>query len=337
MSIKKTLHKALQGDSTKERVIVLLAQKMAHAYLRTHNKQHYRLYQFITGSFEDFAWDAIADLFERREGKLVKLERWTSVNDVFNLSEVDFTIEFRKLVFTQVNDHTFSTYRKKDATLAKIIRNLKRALIEKNVDGLTYHRESGLIYLQDQNPSNLNPYSPEVIEAKLSAELNKIKNIVEVLVHVRSLLENSTIESRTVSLKVLSIAIRNISVRVNEIDNEVTDLKVFEEYELIKVLNKVMLALKAKFYNSYVLKGKLSLEEFSHYISCTNTILHTEYINGKDKKDSFHEYFVHEVYDVSAEEYKAKHRVILEYFVKTARNSFISTLKSELESADKTS
>ena len=107
------------------------------------------------------------------------MENWCVAQNVHELAEVDLSIEFRKLVFTQVNDFTFSAYRDKDANLARIIRNLKRALTEQDVDGLLYLSESGHIALSEYHLVDLRLISPEVLEVKLSSRINEIKNVAK--------------------------------------------------------------------------------------------------------------------------------------------------------------
>lgn len=335
MGFRATFLQALQGDRKQERILVNQARAIAMAYLRTQKKRHFKLIEFTTGNIEDYALDAIADLFHRSNKELVKLKKWSVEREVFDLNESEAFIEFRKLIFTEVNDFIFSSYRKKDATLSKIIRNIKRALVENDVDGLIFNRTSGLISLSTNGHHNRKSISLQRLEIALATKLNEVKNIVDALEKVRTLLEENEHENPSVSLNDLCISIRNLSIRVNEIELEENPTLLFATSELEVFLDEALNNVKANLYNSYVLKNKLTLEEFAVYFMCVYNILRSNFITEDEAYSSYFEFLNCLIENLTPDEYKQKHRVILEYFVKKCRVEFIHLLSNELKSAER--
>ena len=181
--------------------------------------------------------------------------------------------------------------------------------------------------------------SPELLEIRLSNRLANAKNTLEILQILRSILEEyEPDESVKVGVTALATIIRKLYSSFNEIELEQRYLHeeavVLKEEEWSTFINDSVRTLKMEFYKSYVVSNKLSDELYNAYFYITEEILLADYLKNRTNNQSFYEH-LHKVYPkVSKEEYRSKHRVILEYFVKKTRGELKRRVSKEISSAN---
>lgn len=336
--LRDTLLEAIRGDKKAEHKLVTHCARMAEAYVRTKAAKHDHLIQFSSASYPDFALDSIADLFKRTEGVLVVFESWYERVDGDSQSTSDLFMQLRRLVFSSVNDHIFATYKQMDSSLSKIIRNLKRGITEHDVDGLELNSKDQTIQLKER-ANLLREIGPEIFEIKLSYRLSDTKNMLEILQIVRAILEEyEPNESGKVKVTGLATIIRRLYSGFNEIEleqqnqQEKTDLLKEEEWSAF--IKSAVKTQKVEFHNSYVVSEKLSDELYNAYFYITEEILLADYLKTRANNQSFFEHLNNVYPKVSKEEYRTKHRVIMEYFVKKTRGELKRIISKEISSAN---
>lgn len=339
LELREIIVEAIHGQHRAERILVTQCSKIAEAYLRTKAKKHDHLIQFFS-SYPDFALDAIAELFQRKSNRLVVFEKWVDRIDFEELTDSELFIQFRRLVFSSVNDHIFSSYGKMDASLAKIIRNIKRVVSEEEVDGLRIDSNTQSIVVVGTNDICLE-MNPELLEIKLSHRLPKTSNTLEILEQVRLALETAEADSPSIRIGITTLAsiIRRLFTRMQEFETQ--DVSVShpfikdEEWEAFIV--KAVERTKMDFYTSYVVSNKISASMFNAYFYIISQILQADYITQISSKPSFYDHFQRVLPDINKEEYRNTHRVIVEYFVKNCRKELQRLIKKEIHSANNVS
>ena len=336
LQVRDTLQRAIKGNIHSEQVLINICAQMAEAYLRTKSKRHNHLIHFSTASYPDFALDSIADLFQRKDGKLVIIEKWMARVNGLELSDSELFIQLRRLVFSAVNDHIFSSYKLMDSSLAKIIRNLKRGISEQEVEGLIIDSNDQSIQLVECNnlPTEINP---EILGIKLSSRLSNTKNTLDILQIIRKILEEyEPRESGKIRITSLANIIRCQFSALNEIEQDYADdnSELMNTEEWTSIIRKAIQTSKIEFFNSYVVSNKLSDELYNAYFYITEEILLSDYICDRSNSRSFYQHFQTVYPDISKEMYKITHRVVIEYFVKSVRRELKRLITKEIKSVN---
>ena len=328
--LREIIIKAINGDSASEQKLIRICSDFAQAYLNSRTKKDAYLLSLLSASPKDLAMDCIADLFEKREGKLVIIEEY--FGSVLEKSEKqsDYQTHLRRLVFSKVNENLYNYYRAFDPSLGKIIRNIKRVFKEDEIEGLEYNPESGLISACEESRAlPLMPY--DLIEVKLNSEFKSTLNTKDILIKLSEIFQTHNYYRGEIKINLFAEVVRRLhQFYAEEGDHfnfsEHEDIRNKELKELIKKsVKKVQLDLHA----SYVAKEKMTDEDFSKYFLVAEKVLNGDYVKGIENGKSYFEHFSDIVTNASKEEYRENHRKYVEYFVKISRYNFIQSLKNE--------
>lgn len=334
---KTIISGAISSSSKSEQLLINLCISIAEAYLRTKSKQHAFLFSLVGTSLRDFAIDCIAELFEKRESRLIVFEKWISSSELENLSDSELFIKIRRLVFRKVNDHVFESYKDFDPSLSKIIRNLKRGVKAGIVEGLALNRSGKYIFLEEEaSGKDVLEMNQELFVMKFSSKFKEISSMVDALQILRELFE--TLEEYPSKIHCVSFAliIREFYTALNE-ENDFYDnpLSSYTESESEYIISKRVEQLKREMYSTYVIKNKITESDFSGYFMVVKRILISLFNENESSGKSHFEHFSYIYGEVGKEEYRNHHRKFLEYFVKKAREDVIVYIKKENNSANR--
>ena len=325
-ALQEVVFKALEGDADSEQELIKVCSGFALAYLRQRTKKDTYLFSLISGSLKSLALDCIAELFGKKEGKLVVLSQYFSSFEDSNKTESEFHTHLRRLVFSKVNETIYGYYKAFDPSLGKVIRNLKRVMSEDKPKGLVYKREKRCIVL-GKKEKGLPLMAPELLEIRLATHFKDCKNTKEVLEAIRIISDRYPEYQISIHITSLAQIIRKLYQFYNEIEGEevIQNHSTLATTELHTIIRERMEKAKLDLYPSYVAKSKIPVEDFSKYFMVVEQILKNEYVlgNGNSHYDSFKEV----IDGVSKKEYREKHRKYVEYFVKHSRSDLISYLK----------
>ena len=81
---------------------------------------------------------------------------------------------------------------------------------------------------------------------------------------------------------------------------------------------------------SYVGKGKLKEPMYSTYFRTIGEILCAEYVQNDGDVNSYYSQLLAQMPGLSDDEYRTKHRTILEYLAKLTRRDFVERVRKEL-------
>ncbi len=336
-NIKAIISGAIEGDSGKEQHLVKLCIDIAEAYLRTKVKKHSFLINIAAPSLRDFAIDCIAELFERKEYKLVVFQKWLPQEDIHQLTEGKLFIQLRRLVFSKVNDHIFGTYRDYDPSLSKIIRNIKRVLNENYIEELVTSSDGKYICL-DTEKRNGTEIPIEVLLMKFSSRFKEVSSTVDALQQLRIVFELIEHEyDCRVHLIAFALILREFYTAVQ--DEEISSFETVDvrylDGELKGIIHEIVEKTKKELYASYVTKNKIQAGDFSGYFMVVKLILESEFSETEHSGESFFVHFSLIFEGMSKEKYRSSHRKFLEYFVKLTKQNFLDYLKKENDSANK--
>ncbi len=332
LKIKDLLAKISTGnlDSEEENRLVNLCINIAEAYLRTKYQKNLHLFNTLHGpsssSIRDAAIDYIAELFERRDNRLVMFEKFIDSFDLLAKSESENFAFIRRLVFSEVNNSLFNQYKVFDPSLSKIIRNIKRGL--NSHPKLALDRTNNAIHLKVKNYIHLE-IPNELLSIRLSYKIASINGTYDMLEKLSVVLEESAYDS--ISLVSLAIVVRevfiNANIKYDKIYSENSAEESLAEKDISRFIKESIQRTKEELYPSYVTKGKISEEYFLKYFRVAEIILNNEYVN--DTVRSYFGNFLLVFEEETKYEYRLKHRKFIEYFVKKSRSELINSIKRE--------
>jgi hypothetical protein len=84
---------------------------------------------------------------------------------------------------------------------------------------------------------------------------------------------------------------------------------------------------------TYVGRGKRTEQEFQAYVQTVQKVLEVEYVAGYGSSPTFHQELQHHLGTHPVDEYRARHRKVLEYISKIAKRRLVERLRA-MRSAD---
>ncbi len=207
--LREIILKAISGDSVSEQKLIKVCTDFAEAYLKMRTKKDAYLLSLLAVSPKELALDCIADLFEKRDGKLVVFDEYFApVLDKFE-KQSEIQTHLRRLVFIKVNENLYNYYRAFDPSLGKIIRNIKRVFKEDEIDELTYNPESGLISVYEKRATlPLMPY--DLIEVKLNCEFKSTLSTKDILLKLSEIFQTHDYYKGEIKINLFAEVIRRL-------------------------------------------------------------------------------------------------------------------------------
>jgi hypothetical protein len=77
-------------------------------------------------------------------------------------------------------------------------------------------------------------------------------------------------------------------------------------------------------------RRKLAPELLTVYASVTSNVLREQYLECTDERTSYFEQLQRYLPGLTSAEYKEKHRSVLEYMVKMARQAFVTAIRKDV-------
>ncbi len=279
----------------------------------------------------DVVYDCIADLFRRdAEGKFPQIQTYfeKNITDVHTATEEELLTALRRLIFGKINNSLVRLYSEIDPTLGKILRNIKLAIEKsKMFEEVTRFSDVYLVPVSCDALQQLAPMPSEYLEQEFSRLVLVHDTIPVMLKKLHTVLVEQESYQRMVSLVTAGMLCKQIYKLGWETEQEVkvVEEEVDGEY-LAKVVDQICQSLHKEMHHSYVEKGKCTGDMFRAYLGATKSILNSFYVDEHLDGSTFYEYLEEQIHGLTKEEYRDKHRPILEYFIKIGKER----LKHEL-------
>lgn len=315
------------------RRFVQVCYDLARAYLKVTRKRFLLSDVILANPEKDLALDAIAELFERNsDGQFVRLQKAYAAANWSDLGENSLWTATRRIVCGEVSDSLFKFYRMADTSLAKIIRNLKRA-VNDNLH-LELHRAFGqiIISLRGERVRKGQSVTPEMLESWLSQRLQgsySLQNISDVLV---LFLEHTSDHCSGLSLSMTAVCIRNVTVRLQ--------IPLADEKETISLLNADEFTREINFSVSkilddrrpfYISRNRLTRDEYSAIGRAVNIRLQSFFNSTRTDTESNYEACRMEFDNLSKAEYRRRYRNVFEYLFQLSRAELIKRVSLSME------
>jgi len=312
--------------------LITTCHKLALTYVIMKSKSH-KSY-FLKGECKsDLAWDYIAEIFQKDEsGNLKTLQGYFSSIDVNVLDEKDLFIELRKLVFTKVDDGIFRYYGEKDPSLKKIIRNIKLSIgnLEHSVKAPICYSD-GFLVLDKVNDLNQASMPEDFMRIKLCSRLEEQMLIPDILSEVIDILHFQDDYRKRFSIVILAKIIRESFVLIHD-DADNGEQKPEAHRRLLKqdidtFLEKSVNKIKKEVAPRYIKRGKMEPDHVDIYFITAAEIIRDDLTRGTglSQYERIKLHLAHLDYD----QFRNKHRSILEYMVKLIRTDLVQKLKKD--------
>jgi hypothetical protein len=283
---------------------------------------------------EDLALDCISGLFERNaRGEFCALQKY--FNDIHweSLDEPALTGATRRLVFSQVNQELYRTYKESDPTLHRIIRNLKDAADAlPGVSIKECNGENWIVFTNGAMESSRPVAPPEYIGPYLTAQIARDDNTRALLTEIRDILVAQTEYRSGFPVVRLALILREAFAVLADADADENTAQPAPDATLMSDDLATLLKISVRmtcdsFHSSYVEQGKISRPLFDAYGTIAQEVLKMEFLDDGGASLPYFERLRHHLPELSREEYMQVHRGVLEYLVKTARRDFLATVR----------
>jgi hypothetical protein len=280
----------------------------------------------------DLAYDCIADLFQRDEkGTVLHLKTYFESFSIGSASDELLLAHLRRLIFASVNQSLFRLYNEADPALGKIIRNVKLAI--HSLRNFVEIKRFGESYIA---PSLCDPLHelPEIEDEALQRLIRQVCNgnerIPEILAKFSLALRRQKEYSRAVRLMSIAYAIRSF---FGEMQTRNQQEPVAEQALLIgdamTVISESCCEVEEKNFRKYVGNKKVTPQNFENYFLVIEGKLKEIFVSHDGEEYSLYDQLRQLLPTLTKEEYKRKHKNILEYLSRITYKRAVEKLKKE--------
>jgi hypothetical protein len=280
----------------------------------------------------DLAYDCIADLFQRDEkGIVLHLKTYFESFSIESASDELLLAHIRRLIFARVNQGLFRLYNEADPALGKILRNIKLAI--HSLGNFIEIERFGESYI---SPSLCDPLHelPEIEGEGLQRLIRQVHNgnerIPEMLAKLSLSLRRQQEYSRAVRLMDIAYAIRSIFGEMQtQNQQEPVAKQALLMGDAMTAINESCREVEEKNFRKYVGKKKVSPQNFENYFLVIEGKLKEIFVGHDGEDSSLYDQLRQLLPMLTKEEYKRKHKNILEYLSRITYKRAIEKLKRE--------
>jgi hypothetical protein len=279
---------------------------------------------------EDFALDAIAELFRQDRGDRIMAFASLGRGPGMDIDPIESHNEIRRMVFGVVNQHIYRSFRQSDPMLARLIRNIK--------DTATLLPDCQLLRWQDElvlAPMNVDLLfdQPLVAEELLRIDFyGRVTGTFSLRAHIGELMKILVELSeyrRAFPVTAFALLIRPLMENNSISTSMLPQDEHISELEIEQLLKAVVLEVSNGLFQSYLVNDKLSKQELPAYENTLTEILVNNYIH-EDGNAAFYSILAKHLPGLDKTEYAQRHRVKLEYAVKLAKTALRDRVKPEV-------
>lgn len=307
------------------REFVKLCYKLALPLVRKKIRAGKLNLQALGTSEGDLMYDCLADLFERDDsGHFVQIKRFFAKEsvDVQSSSEHLLLDTLRRIVFGAVAMNLIRLYGDADPTLAKILHNMEVAVTRGNLFRKTVRfGETYLVPKDREQQLQLSPMPFEYLQQEFSRSVFIHDTMPVMLQKLHAILNGQNRYQRAVSVVAAGLLFKKVyalSTEKQEEERSLSENNLASE-DVQRTIQKVCMSLRNEMYAGYVGKRKTSEEVFDKYLRAVRRILEDGATMGDRGDKSFFDYLRMEFPQLIKGEYTKKHRTVMEYFVRVAK------------------
>ncbi|HUL44973.1 MAG TPA: hypothetical protein VLY03_11535 [Bacteroidota bacterium] len=329
MELRDILRTALADQSRADSVneLISVCQKIASLFLQRKSTTGRLNRRNLALPMEDFALDAIAELFRQDEhGRLHKIRFYFEHLPIDTLTEEELLSHLRRLVFSTVNQSIFRMYNELDPGFGKILRNIKIALqSSRNLIETDRFGETQLTPIFCDSLEHLPVFHTEELTTLLRHYVNGKESIPVLVDTLSRCLREQEERCRTVPLTLVAATFRALYYPGGKTaDAEVHDALITEDASLI--IEQSCQALQADMTPKYLRKN-VSEELIERYFIVIREYLHARIIESDGETFSYFESLRSRMPELTREEYCRNHKAKIEYLGGLAFDRSVQELK----------
>ncbi len=281
----------------------------------------------------DLVYDCLADLFRRdSEGTFVQVNTFffNQKIDVATCHEDEVFLALRRLVFRKVHHSIIRLYSDADPALGKILRNVQLELERNDLFQLQVRFGETCLVATGTDPCyHLPPMRSEFLRQRFSRVVSLHDSIPEMVEKLRAVLVRQEEYQRAVPLITAGLLFKEVYAlgwEVQEAEASTVDRQA-EQADVRQIAEAVCRQLAAGARETYVGKGKRSEATFNSYIAAVHGILLGEFGAFGADGASYYEHLRAVMPGLTKAAYANRHRAVLEYLAKRAKNHMRHELK----------
>ena len=281
----------------------------------------------------DIVYDCLADLFRRDStGSFVQVRNSFAAQriDPATSQDDEVLIALRRLVFGKVHDSIVRLYSEADPVLAKILRNLQLEL-EKNdlFEHASRFGETCLVLRAPDPALHLPPIPAEFLRQRFSQVASVRDSVPQMVEKLHQILSSQEEYRSIVPLVTVGLLFKEVYAVASDIA-QADDASVERQSEgndVPQIAEYVCRKLAASARDSYVRSRKRSEGEFERYIDAVKEILLATFGAMPADGVSYYDHLKSMMPGLTKGVYARRHRAILEYLAKRAKEQMRQELK----------
>lgn len=324
---------ALCDDPKPEAVRNLFAfcHRMATAYVKTKAARGTFQATRLGISSEDFALDAIAELFRQDRGSRLDSFKSLIAKTANPVEPLILHHALRRIIFGAVNQHIFRAFHLSDPTLARLIRNIKETAATTAACRCLRWQETLVIAPRRTELLLDRPFLPdELVRIEFSGHTSRTFSLRQQLSIFVAILCRQSTYKRAYPVTGLALLLRTLLLDSEGESSSPPGDEAISESEIQASIDTVLSEMSRSVLDSYVRTGKLSFEEALAYICALKEILIMTYVHGDAGGASYFTVLSKHLGSMDKREYMQKHRTRFEYIMKKGKDVFQAKWKTEL-------
>lgn len=333
--IRDILTRGLHPGATPRdiRTLVDVCHKMAIVSLRPKFSQLLH----ATGGvpLEDFAFDALGEVFERSPfNRFVTLERWFErQGGITTLSDDQLWTALRRLIFSAITQHLFQSYAEADPSLSRIIRNIKLAL--RSHATLRLAEQKGVKMIEVREIKGTDTTCPlfvsEILAAECSSFLTGKRRTLRMMLEALSATLTSQHEYRqAIPLTQAALMFRDLLSPAPDASQVASPDDTIVGEDVSSVLQHALTSAQKRGEQTYVRTSKLSQRELECHLQAVKEILLCLLEGSNGAPGHRYEVLRRHLQTLTPDKYRKKSKGIQEYLLRLARSELAKLLQKEL-------
>ncbi|HTY36745.1 MAG TPA: hypothetical protein VMH23_06525, partial [Bacteroidota bacterium] len=283
----------------------------------------------------DVVYDSMAGIFIRDgAGHFTELEKFFSkeAGNTKTASDELLLDTLRRILFGCVNNSLIRLHGDADPVFGKILHNVDVTIARTQYfEKFTRFGDSMLACCEADLLPDRPPVTIEYLREQLARIVLVHDSMPVMLKKLHGILEGQDLFQRTVPLLWVASLLKDIYSMGTESEPEQRSLVLdpLEMEDALRLIERVCSQLRVELHPHYVDRGGTSDDLFEVYLKTTSEILSDLVSCGRDGQKHFFDYLSQHMPELGKEEYISRHKPILEYFVKVAKQKLGRSLTDE--------
>jgi hypothetical protein len=278
---------------------------------------------------EDLAIDCIADLFRQVPGEgYIQFRAYFLSFSIESVSEEMLLSLFRRLVYAKVNENLARSYASNDPEFAKIIRNIHLTVRSLKIfDEYERLGEACLMPVGCDSLLERTSIERDVLENRVMENCSQPSNVPQALSAIAKFLREQEDCCRVVPFMSIAFIVRSMFAcySVREVVEEGAENSLYRN-DIQAIVDRCWKRTVGRMKERYVDKKKTDEADFKAYSAVVQKHLRARFVEGNSFELSLFDSLKKELGCLDKDEYRGRHRAILEYVYSIAQEETISEL-----------